>query len=246
MATTTTTGGTAKTASAGGAKRRVSAGELSLPIEYHDGSMLTVVTFVPRAAVRELLPTPRLAPVAVRGKAAMLITVFEYRQTSIGPYNELSVAFLVRPEEGPIAATGAWVHRLPVTTEIAHAAGKELWGYPKWVTPITWEHAAGTIRAGLPGELAITVRARRWPAPFLPMPLGTYTIHEGRLVFTPLRVGGHLRAARGRNVRIEVTGDGEVAKTLRAVGADRTAPAFALWCEDLRATLPLGRDSGPA
>jgi hypothetical protein len=242
----TTTHVAAKGTSVQGAVRRVSAGELSLPIEYHDGSMLTVVTFVPAAAVQALLPTRRLRPLSVRGKAALLLTAFEYRATSIGPYNELSVAFLVRPDAGPLAATGAWVHRLPVTTEIALAAGKELWGYPKWVTPITWEHRADTLRAGLPGQLAITVRARRWPAPWLPMPLGTYTIHEGRLVFTPLRVNGHLRLARGGAARVEVTGDGEVARALCAVGADRTPPAFALWCDDLSATLPLGRDTGPA
>ena len=225
---------------------KTSAGEVRLPIEYHDGSLLNVVTFVPEPAVRALLPTTRLRPVTVRGRASVLLTIFEYRDTSIGPYNELSVAFLVRPEGSALAAPGAWVRDLPVTTEIALAAGKELWGYPKWVTPITFEHQDNTIRAGLPGELAVTVKTRRWPAARMPLPLGTFTIHDGRLIQTPLRITGRLRLARGGAVRIEVTGDGRVAQTLRAVGADAAAPAFAMWCDDLRATLPEGRDAGAA
>jgi len=225
---------------------KTSAGEVRLPIEYHDGSLLNVVTFVPEAAVRAMLPTQHLRPVTVRGRASVLLTVFEYRDTTIGPYNELSVAFLVRSADSALSAPAAWVQDLPVTTEIALAAGKELWGYPKWVTPITWEHRGDTIHAGLPGELTVTVRARRWPAARMPLPLGTFTILDGRLVQTKLEIRGHMRFARGGAVRVEVTGDGRVAHTLRAVGADAASPTFAMWCDDLRATLPEGRDAGAA
>lgn len=226
---------------------QTSAGPVTLPIEYRDGSLLNVAVFVPAAAVRALLPTTRLHPVAVRGKATLLLTIFEYRDTSIGPYNELSVAFLVRPEGlRGLAAPGAWVQDLPVTTEIALAAGKEIWGYPKWVQPISWEQRGDTIHAGLPGELSVTTRVRRWPAVRVPIPFGTYTVLDGRLIQTALRLGGSVRFARGGAVHIDVTGDGRVARTLRAVGVDRASPAFAMWCDDLRATLPEGRDVGPA
>lgn len=248
MATTAGTTG-AGTTEGGGSdprQRHLSVGNVTLPIEYRDGSLLNIVAFVRQAAVRALLPTTRLHPVVVRGKATMLLTIFEYRDTSVGPYNELSVAFLVRPEGSGLGAAGAWVQDLPVTTEIALAAGKEIWGYPKWVQPISWEHRGDTIRAGLPGELSVTARARRWPAIRVPVPMSTYTVHEGRLVRTTLRLAGSLRFARGGAVDVEVTGDGRVARTLRALGVDRRAPAFAMWCDDLRATLPEGRDAGRA
>ena len=44
-------------------------------------------------------------------------------------------------------AIGAYIHRLPVDQEFSCAAGRDIWGFPKWVTTIDIdEPAAGPAR----------------------------------------------------------------------------------------------------
>lgn len=88
------------------------------------------------------------------GKAGVLLNFFQYRNSAIGPYNEVGLSIISQPKKakkvGPFAAPiqlllkngtkwkiGAYVINLPVTTEIAYVGGKEVWNYPKFVTNIT-------------------------------------------------------------------------------------------------------------
>jgi hypothetical protein len=72
------------------------------------------------------------------------------------------VSFVVRPHDAPPGATaaqrarefatgaiGAYIHRLPVDQEFSCAAGRDIWGFPKWVTTIDIdEPPPGRPRAG--------------------------------------------------------------------------------------------------
>ncbi len=124
-----------------------------LPIFYYDGTAQTAVFAARLGALRELLPDPRLAPARLApGLGAVAVSCFEYRDTDIGPYNELAISivlndppFALNPPARAILAglrrrqLHAWVHHLPVTTEIARAGGVELYNYPKFVAAIDFE-----------------------------------------------------------------------------------------------------------
>ena len=91
----------------------------------------------------------RLEPVRIAGKTTVVLTIFTYRDTSIGPYNELAISSYVRPiDDHRLSAAALWVHALPVTTESACTAGVDIWGFPKWVTPIDYTHD-GSHRGGI-------------------------------------------------------------------------------------------------
>jgi len=150
------------------------AGEAAkLPIFYYDGTAQTAVFPARLGALRGLLPDPRFVPARLApGLGAVAVTCFEYRDTDIGPYNELAITIVLNnppfasnlPGRALLAGLRnkqlhAWVHHLPVTTEIARAGGVELYNYPKFVGSIDYEERAGrrTCRLGEGDEHILTL-----------------------------------------------------------------------------------------
>ncbi len=124
--------------------------DVKLPIFYYDGSAMTTMFPAKLSGLRKFLPDRRFNPARLApGVGVVGITCFEYRDTDIGPYNELAIAIPLnvphfRPnfpgraliETQLSGQVHAFVHHLPVTTEIALDAGKRLWNYPKFVAGI--------------------------------------------------------------------------------------------------------------
>jgi hypothetical protein len=151
----------------------LSAGPVKLPIFYYDGTAQTAVFPAKLGALRKLLPDPRFVPARLApGLGAVGVTCFEYRDTDIGPYNELAITIVLN--HPPFASNlpgralldglrsgqlHAWVHHLPVTTEIAWAGGVELYNYPKFVGSIDYEEGGGrrTCRLGEGEEHILTL-----------------------------------------------------------------------------------------
>ena len=136
-----------------------------LPIFYYDGTAQTAVFPAKLGALRKLLPDPRFVPARLApGLGAVSVSCFEYRDTDIGPYNELAIAIVLN--SSPFASNlpgrallgglrskqlHAWVHHLPVTTEIARVGGVDLYNYPKFVGSIDFEQS-GSRRSCRLGE----------------------------------------------------------------------------------------------
>ncbi len=124
-----------------------------LPIFYYDGTATSAVFPARLGALQRLMPDPRICPARLApGLGAVVVTCFEYRDTDIGPYNELAISIpLNEPWFSPNlpgrALIGgmrrrqlhAWVQHLPVTTEIARAGGVELYNYPKFIAGIDFQ-----------------------------------------------------------------------------------------------------------
>jgi len=135
--------------------------QVDVPILYPDASQITLIYAAKASEVRKMLPTPALQPATFGpGVAALALTVFEYRDSTIGPYNELAVSIPVTYRERPVPlltlarqtrqrALHAWVQRLPVTTEIARIGGVELYGFPKIVAEIDWEVSGERVSSEL-------------------------------------------------------------------------------------------------
>ena len=131
--------------------------QIDVPIFYRDASQVTVIYAAKTSAVRKMLPTAALKPATLApGVAALALTIFEYRDTTIDAYNELAVSIPVvfRDRAWPLATLAhqtrsrtlhAWVQQLPVTTEIARVGGVELYGFPKILAEIDWEVSGGRV-----------------------------------------------------------------------------------------------------
>jgi hypothetical protein len=152
-----------------------------LPIFYYDGTAQTAVFAARLGALRALMPDPRIVPARLfPGIGAVAVSCFEYRDTDIGPYNELAISVVLNDPPFSLNAPGravanglrrrqlhAWVHHLPVTTEIARAGGVELYNYPKFVAAIDFDQggARRTCRLAEGDEHILTLSGEQIRTP---------------------------------------------------------------------------------
>ena len=121
---------------------------VSLPILYHRDDAFGLYFTADYERVKAVMPSDRLHPVVLPGnRAIMAMGIFNYIDTSIGPYGEVAVA-LPAVFDKKITAFNGWfpalmesaypgfgvvVMHLPVTTQDARDAGRREWGYTKFI-----------------------------------------------------------------------------------------------------------------
>lgn len=215
----------------------------------------------PLSATTQLLEGTGLEPgFTLGGDALVALSFFEYRRTTVGPYNEVGTATFVKrrgdrakllpyvdvygdPDQRVV---GAHIFDLPVTTKAAWAAGRELWGYPKFVTPISFRlgrsafestvsdpDGHGTITT-LAGELGPSV-----PAP--PMSLMLYSHLDGRMLRTNVNVRGRVHAHDPGSCRLAI-GESRhpMAERLRKLRLDGAKPLVVLSTTEFQSRLHAG------
>lgn len=240
-----------------------SAGSCAMPILYTDASVLGLVyrVDVERAAACLAEATAEEGAAfeifPMMGKATVQIAAFEYRASSIGPYNELALAVSVRRRGSRPSALRALLDpradgdqglaflTLPVTTESACAAGRELWGFPKYVAPIETDFRPSGVRAELGGELDILIGPPgRLQTPGIPFVL--MSVHRGRVLRTTVDVDHRLSWGVAATTELRIHGEGPTARFAARMGLDTMKPSFAWRTLKMQSILPLGQDLGPA
>lgn len=148
-----------------------------VPIFYYEGNAISAAFPARLGALRALMPDPRIVPARLApGLGVVAVTCFEYRDTDIGPYNELAISVVLNepwflpnlPGRALLASMRsgqlhAWVHHLPVTTEIARAGGVDFYNYPKFIGQIEFSESASERACELSenGEPILTLKGRR-------------------------------------------------------------------------------------
>lgn len=236
---------------------RFSIGSVELPIRYTDGSALACIHRVDLADARAVVASECFEPLPVGGRALAQLVALEYRETSVGPYNELGVLVLARRTGSSPSAVrslvrpasvedaGWFVVNLPVTTGFTCASGRELWGFPKYVTRIDTEFTRDSAEIILGEELVIEHRARFGVTIAAP-PYVFFSELHGRPLRTVVPMDHRIRMGGVRSVRIHVTGNGPTAATVRRLGLAQRRPMMAVRADHLKFTLPLGDVVGSA
>lgn len=115
----------------------------TLPVKAERSPALMAGFFCDYEKARTLLPGNELHPFKyMNGKAVLMVTVIDYRHTTIGKYIEYSIALAVtrgaRPAPAMLPAvfmkaygTGQFIIDLPVSSEVSVKGGKGIWGMPK-------------------------------------------------------------------------------------------------------------------
>ncbi|RMD92177.1 MAG: hypothetical protein D6814_17300, partial [Calditrichaeota bacterium] len=155
-----------------------SAGEARFPILYYDATALQTFFWCDVGAAQFFLNGTGLAATRFfNGKALAAMGWYEYRDTDIGPYHEVGLAIAVQPSHRPLRwpflqflvpsqrrVLGFYIIDLPVTTEIACAAGQEMWGFPKFVTEIPYSidgnHVAINVLHPESGESIVKIEGQ--------------------------------------------------------------------------------------
>lgn len=225
--------------------------KVGFPVVVRNASSGAATFLVSAAAARRLLPGPEIEVAEVfPGRALCVIAAIDYRDNDLGDYNEVSIAFFVRPRGAvrglPYLGSaldlargrlGTYIHELPVDQSFTCEAGSTIWGFPKTVQEIGFEYSPDRMICRLiyDGEHALTLSLPRGGRKTLPeVELATYSFIEG----VPHRTAFHSRA-EGFGVRLGGTqlrlGAGRVADELRSLGLPKRA-LMSTWMEHLHAS----------
>jgi len=235
--------------------RALSEGSCDLPILYRDASIVGVFWNVDIAPAREVLAGATIEPWPLLGRAVVAIYAWEYRDSSVGSYGEVGLGIQARRKGSSPSLLrlgldmkaqedqGIWVVSLPVTTRDAYRAGVEIWGYPKYVTPIETRFHE-TIHVRLGDELSLEVAPIRGPES-VGLPVVTYTEKEGVLLRTVIEVDHRVRWGLGGGTKLEILGSGRTADAAKALGLADKRPNAVFRTDGFRAKLPAGVALGP-
>lgn len=123
-------------------------GRVWAPNFFYRSSSVQLLHLAPVARLRAMLPTPLEPLKALPGRGLVALTFFSYLVADNDPYNEVSIAVVVRRPgaRGPHTlelidsmrrrSIFGHVLALPVTTEIARVRGVLGYQLPKWLTGI--------------------------------------------------------------------------------------------------------------
>ena len=215
--------------------------ECFLPIRYFDVQCLVATFLTAPDRASELLAGSSLQVVLQEdGRAVVDLYCIEYRKTDIGPYNEVGLTVRATAPGDPIAAS--YVAHLPVTTEIANQAGREIWGYNKFVAAIDVKSEGKTFSTVLRdsdheviGALEGT-RVASIPAPAAD--ILTFSLHHGRLIKTAIRVLTPSLASSGDSFTFKVGASRHpMTSSLRTVGLDGARPVLIHYTDPFQALL---------
>ena len=140
---------------------QTSLGPVKLPILYSDGASLLAFFWVDAGKAALQLEGTGLEPARLPGGRALHgLAFYDYRETAVGPYHEVGSALEVQPV-GQAASMvdlfrapagrrlGFRILDLPVSTPIADVAGRELWGYPKFVAELPHNPTGKVVKRDL-------------------------------------------------------------------------------------------------
>ncbi len=199
-----------------------------------------VLELVHRFAAQVLKGTGLQAVPQEDGKAVVLYLCWEYRQTDIGPYNEVAVTVLAVAPGDPHPAI--YVADLPVTTEAANRAGQELWGYNKFVTNIEikgdGKHFSAIVHDPQNGLISSLEGTRGVSVPVAPNDLYSFSLLEKKIIKTFVQVPTPWHASGGEGFRLRV-GDSthRMAGHLRTLGLDGARPALVQYADPFQSLL---------
>ena len=148
------------------------------PMFFRELNMMGAVFTAPRWRARLALPKSGYRPLIVPpGLGLIAVHCMEYKDSDIGPYNEVAVSIALRRGWLPLMSAyqaarslsrsvfHAYVKSLPVTTEVALHGGIDFFNYPKYLADISFRETAGhricTLRDKKTTELIMEFEGRR-------------------------------------------------------------------------------------
>jgi hypothetical protein len=205
---------------------------VTVPVEVRSAKMVQASWLVPATAAQKLIDYSGLRIHRMAKTLAMCsVAAVQYTDNDLGPYNEIAVAFVVEPHDDEPAGSPmsgnvtTFIHKLPVNQSFTCDAGRDVWGFPKWVADITFTERGRRTEAVLidDGEFVLSLSVGRSP---VPMPtraveMSCYSYRDGVLRRTPWtnRVSDARISPAG--ARLELGTRHTMATDLRSLGLPR-------------------------
>ena len=197
-------------------------------------------------------------------KAMVSLIFFNYQDVTIGAYDEVVISIMVYPEPlGPPSLPiptilfakkaalwkklGAYVLEMPVTIPAARAAGREIWGFPKFLTTIPsrlsgnhFEFSVMDPDAGVPvvevkGEMGPGISGKAFD-------LVSFNNYEDTIFRVETQVNGKMKNCLCKKIEVKAgPTDHRMAQNVRDLGLETAKPAMIMSSDNLQARLNPGR-----
>lgn len=206
-----------------------------LPINSRASPALMAAFTIDAREAAALLPGNEVHPLRLWGnKAALFVTVIDYRDTDIGPYIEFSIAIPCTHGAKPAPAVlpmlfqkhygvGQYVVDLPVSTEVSVKGGKGIWGMPKHQAHLDFRIGEQTISSQYDkdGKLAVRIEIDRPGKAWLPLRASgaNYCQFRGMLMKSLIYFRGKFAFRLGKKASARLTlGDHPRVQPLKKLG----------------------------
>ncbi|PPD02540.1 MAG: acetoacetate decarboxylase [Methylobacter sp.] len=187
----------------------------TMPVHSEVSPALMAAFSIDAEAARGLIPGNEVQPFILWKRGLLLITVIDYRETSIGRYIEYSIGIActhgLKPAPPLLPAvfmpwfgTGQYVWDLPVSSEISVKGGRGIWGMPKHQANLDFVIGEQWVSSqyDLDGHLMMRVDVKKPASAWLPVNIGaanycafrgllmkSYIYFKGKLGFFVLKPG---------------------------------------------------------
>ena len=164
-----------------------------LPVTCDKSPVLMAAFPINAEKAQALMPGNEIFPLRIWNRGVLMITVVDYRVTTIGKYIEYSIAIACTHGSKPAPRllpavfmkhydTGQYVYDLPVSTEISVKGGKGIWGMPKHQASLDFMIRGDTVSAqyDCDGQFAMKIEIARPRKTWLPINLGAINFCEFR------------------------------------------------------------------
>jgi hypothetical protein len=208
-----------------------------MPVEVRAAKQAAATFLVRHSAAQQVIEHTGLTATRQRGGFAIAsLALVDYTDNDLGSYKELALAFVVDDTGSPSSdapvdpkAISTLIHRLPVSEAFTCAAGRGIWGFPKWIADLTVDFtpkgATCVLRADGQEVVSITMRRGLVPIPRRPMPMNAFSCDdEGVVRRTPWVTNSTGRQTiRPGGVKVEVGYGHPLADELRTLGLPKRA-----------------------
>lgn len=197
-------------------------------------------------------------------KAMVSLTLFNYQEVTIGGYDEVVVSIMVYPESigapsHPLSTIlfvkkgdwwkkmGTYVLEMPVTIPAARAAGREIWGFPKFLTTIPFNLSGNHFEFGVndpdTNESIVDVKGELGPGistnAFDLVSLNNY---ENTIFKVVTEVNGKLKNCICKRIDVKAgAGNHRMARNIRDLGLETAKPFVIMSSDDLQTRLNPGK-----
>lgn len=199
-----------------------------------------------------------------KNKAMVSLTFFNYQEVTIGGYDEVVISIMVYPEalgepSHPLStilftkkgnrwgSMGTYVLEMPVTIPAARAAGREIWGFPKFLTTIPYNLSGNHFEFGVKdpdtNESIVEVKGEMGPGfSGKAFDLVAFNNYEGTIFKVITEVNGKMKNCTCRNVRVKAgPGNHRMTRNIRDLGLETAKPLAIMSSDYLQTRLNPGR-----
>jgi len=236
-----------------------------VPMFFYKMALRVITYFVEYDRVLPVLKGTGLLPVRFfNGKALASLTFFNYQQVTVGAYEEVVLAAIVYPEAlGPPSMPfpkllfakkekwwknmGMYVIEMPVTIPGARAAGREIWGFPKFLTQIPYRLSGNHFEFGVvdpdteesivdvKGEIGLGFSVKAFD-------LVSFNNYEDTIFRVVTEVDGKIRNCTCKWIEVKVgPSRHRMAENIRALGLDTGKPFSVMSSDYLQTRLNPGK-----